>query len=138
MQRVSCHRAGQLAVAEHGSCSTKSDWADNWRSFALLWGLPALAMVMAGYLEPVGRTVVWTASLVWMGIACLANARRCHRTHCRFTGPFFILMALAVLAYAGGFLPLGSNGWSILGIATLAGTLSIWWASERVWGKHLP
>lgn len=132
------HRADRLAVADQGSRSTNSDWADNWRSFALLWGLPALAMIMAGHLAPFGRTIIWTTSLAWMGIACLVNARRCQRTHCRFTGPFFLLMALAVLAYASGLLPLGVNGWHILGIATLAGTISIWWASERVWGKHLP
>lgn len=29
-----------------------------------------------------------------MGLACLANAARCRRMHCYFTGPYFLLLAL--------------------------------------------
>ena len=73
--------------------------------------------------------------LLWMGGACLANARRCRRTHCWFTGPFFIVMAVVVVAYAIGALDLGPNGWNILGAVTLAGAIGLWWASERVLGR---
>lgn len=111
------------------------DWAGNWRSFALYWGLPAAVMVLAGVLHPVARAVIWPGMLLWMGGACLANARRCSRTHCRFTGPFFILMAAVIIAYAAGALRLGPNGWAILGGATLAGAIGIWWVTERLWGK---
>ena len=132
-------RADRLAVADQqNSCSDKSDWADSWRSFALLWGLPGLAMVLATFFEPPTRTVVWTASLLWMGGACLVNVHRCNRTHCHFTGPFFMLMAMAVVAYAIGILPFGPHGWSILGAVTMVGTLGLWWASERIWGKFFP
>ena len=95
-------------------------------------------MVLAGLFGPLTRAVVWTAALLWMGGACIANARRCGRTHCRFTGPFLVLMAVGVVAYASGALRLGSHGWSILGGTTLAGAMGIWWASERVWGKFAP
>lgn len=115
----------------------KRDWAGGWRSLALVWGLPGLAMMLATLLEPLARAVVWTAALVWMGGACLANARRCSRTHCRFTGPFFILMAVAVVGYASGYLRLGLHGWSVLSGVTLIGALAIWWATERIWGKFL-
>lgn len=110
------------------------DWAGNWRTLAMLWGAPIGAMIAAGLLGPTPRTIIWIAALMWMGGACLANARRCHRTHCRFTGPFFLVMAGLVLAHALGILSLGPHGWAILGGLTLVGFAAIWWASERVYG----
>ena len=101
----------------------------------LLWGVPAAAMVGSGLLEPAARGAVWTVALIWMGAACLANARRCSRTHCRFTGPFYLLMALLVVMLAFDALPFGEYGWQILGGATALGTAMLWWGTERVWGK---
>lgn len=95
-------------------------------------------MLGAMLLEPGFRAIVWPAALIWMGGACLANARRCRRTHCRFTGPFYLLMAALVVAYAGGALPIGPYGWAILGAMTIVGTAVLWWASERIWGLFWP
>ena len=119
---------------DSGCEGTAADWASDWRSLALLWGLPGAAMIGAAFLDPALRGVVWTIMLLWMGGACLANARRCSRTHCRFTGPFLFTMAGCVVAYGLGFMPLGSGGWIILGSITLIGFAIIWWASERRWG----
>jgi hypothetical protein len=116
------------------SQSASKDLAGNWRSLAGLWGIPAAVMLAALLLESGLRTIAWSAALVWMGGACIANARRCRRTHCRFTGPFYLLMATAVVAYATGVLPMGEQGWTILGAATVAGTVALWWGSERIWG----
>jgi hypothetical protein len=113
------------------------DWAGNWRSLAGLWGIPAAVMLAAVLLEPGLRAVAWSAALVWMGGACIANARRCGRTHCRFTGPFYLLMAMAVVAYATGVLPIGEQGWVILGAATVIGTAALWWGSERILGTFI-
>jgi hypothetical protein len=124
------HRAQALPAV-----APERDWAGNWRSFALYWGLPWAVMMVAGALDPLGRAIVWTAALLWMGGACLVNARRCSRTHCRFTGPFFILMAAVLVADASGVLRLGANGWAILGGFTLIGAIGIWWVTERLWGK---
>ena len=74
--------------------------------------------------------------LLWMGGVCLANARRCSRTHCRFTGPFFLMMAAGVVALASGLLGLGRHGWSIIGGVTLVGSAGLWWGSERLWGRY--
>jgi hypothetical protein len=93
-------------------------------------------MLAATFVEPQRRAVVWTAMLLWMGGACLANARRCRRTHCKVTGPFFLLMAAAVVAYSSGLVDLGPHGWAILGGVTLVGTLGLWWGSERMWGRY--
>jgi len=46
-----------------------------------------------------------------MGVTCLANAARCGRIDCFFTGPFFTLGAIASPGYGLGFLPLGLSGW---------------------------
>jgi hypothetical protein len=116
---------------------TKADWAGSRLVLALVWGLPAAAMLLALLLEPGLRAVVWIAMLVWMGLACLANARRCGRTHCRYTGPFFLAMAGLVAVYAVGALPLGNQPWLVLGTLVVVGNALIWWGSERLLGTHL-
>ena len=107
---------------------------EHWRTLAGLWGLPALGMLGGIFLEPMTRATVWIFALTWMGVACLMNARRCHRTHCRFTGPFYLAMAVLVFMLATGFLPLGRYGWHLLAAATLVGTVMLWWGTERIWG----
>lgn len=131
------HIVSVPAVADDRTCGTDRvavDWVGNWRSFALLWGLPGAAMTGAAFLDPGLRGMVWTIMLLWMGGACLANARRCSRTHCRFTGPFFLIMAGCVAAYAVGILAIGPSGWNVLGEIMLVGFAVIWWVSERLWG----
>lgn len=116
----------------------RQDWAGDWRSLAGLWALPLGSMLAATLLSPAPRGVVWVAMLAWMGVACLANARRCSRTHCRITGPFFLIMAVAVASYAVGLLPLGDHGWTLLGVVTLLGFAILWWGSERLLGRFTP
>jgi hypothetical protein len=122
------------------TCSGRraKDWASDWRAFVGLWGVPAGAMLAALMLEPAWRTIVWTVMLGWMGGACLVNARRCSRTHCRITGPFLLGMAALVAGYGAGVVPLGANGWTMLGSATAIGFAGLWWASERLWGAFSP
>jgi hypothetical protein len=80
------------------------DWAASRLALALVWGVPTGGDA-AGFGLGAGapsrlRAVVWIAMLVWMGLACLANARRCGRTHCYYTGPFFLCMGGLVAADA--------------------------------------
>lgn len=118
-------------------CTTAraKDWAGDWRLLLIVWGLPASLMIAAGLLDRTPQSMVWTASLVWMGTACLANARHCGRTHCLYTGPFFLLMALGVVGYAVGLIPLGENGWLWIGAVTAIGNALLWWGSERLLGR---
>lgn len=111
------------------------DWASCWQTLTSIWGLPAVAMIASAWVDPTLRTFVWTAMLVWMGIACLMNAWRCGRTHCRFTGPFFLVMAALALGYGSGRLQLGFYGWAIIGSTACIGNALIWWCSERLLGK---
>ncbi len=116
--------------------SERHDWVTGRASYAIAWGLPSAALVAAIWAAPGLRAVVWAAALVWMGTACLINARRCGRVHCRFTGPFFIVMAMVVALHGLGAIPLGPGGWAWIGIAIALGTAAIWILSERLWGRY--
>src|SRR5262245_979401 len=61
---------------------------------------------------------------------------QCRRTHCRYTGPFFLAMAAAVRAYITGLLALGSWPWLVLGLIIVVGNAFLWWATERVFGAY--
>lgn len=70
-----------------------------------------------------------------MGAACIMNARRCNRTHCRYTEPYYIALIVPVMALGAGLVTVGTLGWICLGVIILGGCGLIWWATERVWGK---
>jgi|SRR5215470_17272036 len=76
----------------------------------LLWCVPWCAFAVGFGQATRLRTVLWSASLAGMGVACLLNASRCGRVHCRFTGPFFILCAMVSLVYGLGFYRLDELG----------------------------
>jgi hypothetical protein len=103
----------------------------------LAWWIPQ-AGILAGLFLPVPvRAAIWITALIWMGTACILNARRCGRTHCRYTGPYYLATIAPVLLLALGIVSAGFSGWLVLGIFILAGSKIIWWATERAWGKFL-
>lgn len=114
------------------------DWVGDPWSYLLAWGLPTLAVVLGAFTPAPARTVIWTVALVWKGGACVANSRRCRRTHCRYTGPFYLLLTLPVLLHGSGMVSFGPYGWFALGAAILLGGKAIWLATERAWGKFEP
>lgn len=62
------------------------DWLQSPQTNLLAWWIPWIAII-AGLLAPVPvRTAIWIVALSWMGTACTLNAKRCGRTHCRYTG----------------------------------------------------
>jgi hypothetical protein len=113
------------------------DWVAGGRSFALAWGFPGLALAGSLFVEPPWRAWIWVPSLLWMGAACTANARRCGRTHCYFTAPFFLLLACVTLLDSLGLLALGAGAWTWLGLGLVIGTAGLWWGTERLWGRFL-
>ena len=119
------------------ACCRAKDWVSDVRGYVLAWGLPTVALVGTAFAPPWIRTPAWLIALVWMGTACLANARRCGRTHCYLTGPFFLVMAMAVLLHGYGLLPLGTHGWMWLGATIAGGTALLWIASEGLLGRYL-
>jgi hypothetical protein len=117
------------------SARSSRDWLANPRANILAWWIPHGAIVAALFLPPYVRAVAWTVALMWMGIACILNARRCNRTHCRFTGPYYLAMIAPVLALGTGVVSASMYGWIALGILIVAGDKLIWWATECAWGK---
>ena len=113
------------------------DWLGNTRTSALAWGGPHAAIVVGLLLDVPWRTAIWSMALAWMGTACLLNARRCGRTHCRYTGPYYLAMILPVFAFGAGIVSVGFCGWLGLGVLIVSGSKVIWWATERAWGKFL-
>ena len=78
---------------------------------------------------------VWIIALVWMGTACILNSRRCGRTHCRYTGPYYLAMIAPVLVLASSAISVDFYAWLSLAALILGGSVIIWWATERAWGK---
>ena len=110
------------------------DWVAGGLSLALAWGLPSSALAGSLLVESPVRNWIWVASLLWMGAACMANARRCGRTHCYFTAPLFSVMALVALLDSLGLLILAPRAWAWLGLGLVIGTAGLWWGTERLWG----
>jgi hypothetical protein len=104
--------------------------------YLVFWGAPTIAVVASAFASVPYRTAVWTVALLWMGAACLANARRCGRTHCRYTGPFYLLMIMPVLLHGLGAVSFGHYAWYVLGGIILAGGKLIWWLTETAWGRY--
>lgn len=104
----------------------------------LVFYLPAIAIVASGFfaLSNIWRTILWTVALAVMGRACLVNALRCGRIHCYLTGPFFLVMALASLSYGLGLLPLGRNGWNLIGLVLLIGAFAFCCLPELLFGRY--
>jgi hypothetical protein len=67
------------------------DWLRSPRTSALAWWVPQGAIVVSLFVPVPLRTVIWIIALMWMRTACIFNAKRCGRTHCRYTGPFILL-----------------------------------------------
>ena len=111
------------------------DWLASTRASTLAWWMPQATLV-AALLAPVSvRAAIWIVALIWMGTACILNARRCSRTHCRLTGPYYLVMTAPVLALGLRIIPAGIYSWVALGIVIVGGSKLIWLASERAWGK---
>jgi hypothetical protein len=114
---ASCCASEGAKAKEHAR-----DWVSDLGTFAIAWGLPT-ALILLGLLTgPAARAALWTVALAWMGGACLLNARRCGRTHCRYTGPYYLAVILPVLLLASGAISAGYYGWLVLGVLILAGS----------------
>lgn len=114
---------------------SSADWVGKTQSHLLAWWLPKWFMI-AGLLATVPvRAAIWVAAFAWMGIACILNARRCGRTHCRYTGPYYLAMIVPVLVLGSGLVTLNIYGWAALGVLALLGSKLIKWGTERAWGK---
>src|SRR6266566_2714395 len=111
------------------------DWLRSPRTNLLAWWIPQAAILAGLFVSAPVRSVIWIIALAWMGTACLLNALRCGRTHCRYTGPYYLAMIAPVLVLASGPISAGFYAWLGLGLLILAGSKIIWWTTERAWGR---
>ena len=118
-------------------CEARDILASPWRTL-LVFGLPTLAIVATATpaFTNTWRTIIWGVALGIMGVGCVVNALRCARVHCYVTGPFFLLMALLSLLYGFGLLPLGRNGWNLIGLVVLIGAVVLCCVPEMFLGRY--
>lgn len=102
------------------------------------YGLPIAVLLASGFfpMPTLTRAVIWTACFAVMGAACAANALRCGRTHCYFTGPFFLVIALVSLLYGLGVVALGKWGWNVIAISAVVGTIVLYYVPELLFGRY--
>ncbi|MGH8320062.1 MAG: hypothetical protein ACREUL_19180 [Steroidobacteraceae bacterium] len=123
------------------------DLLSSWRITALLYGIPSVAIVATFVristtssaplpLPDAARAAVWAIACAVMAAACLVNAARCGRIHCYFTGPFLLAVGAAAILLGVGLLPLGQNGWTILGGVLLFGTAALMTIPEWLLGRY--
>ncbi len=98
----------------------------------LVWGLPKAILVLGAFWSE-ARVWLWTPALLVAGTACLMNAARCGRLHCYFTGPLYLLAALATVLSGLHIVPL-HWGW-ILG--AVVGGMALAYVLEVPLGKYV-
>jgi hypothetical protein len=111
------------------------DWLGSPRTSALAWWIPKAVIVAGLFVPPLARAGIWIIALIWMDTACILNSRRCGRTHCRYTGPYYLAMIAPVLVLASGAISDDVYAWLLLAVLILGGSMIVWWATERAWGK---
>jgi len=124
-----------MSLAKDETQGTK-DWARSPAGYLIAWGIPSIVLVAAGLLVPAPRALAWAGILAWMGAGCLLNARRCGRTHCRYTGPYYLAMIVPVALLGAGVVPFGAWAWWVLGAMILLGGKVIWLVTETLWGRY--
>lgn len=112
----------------------RTDLVSDKRVYFLLWRLPWLAIAASFLLKDSSlKTGIWSIAFTQMGVACIANASGCGRTHCFFTGPLYLLAAVASFFKGSGRLPIP---WPVLGGLTCLGICVLRWLPERLWGTY--
>jgi hypothetical protein len=59
----------------------------------------------------------------------------CRRTHCRYTGPYYLAMIVPLFVLASGIASANFYNWFGLATVIVFGGWIIWWATERAWRK---
>ena len=109
------------AMQAKGYCCTSGSALCYWgAAFAILYGI-GLALAIWLHAEAYELAVLFAA----LGLACFANLARNRTFHCVITGPFFLIVALALALEERGMWKIGARFlWPVVlvvvGIALLA------------------
>lgn len=85
----------------------------------VVWEIPAVLLVVGGFIGPGVQTLLWPLALVIMGARCMVNAARCGRLHCYMTGPLYLIAAIASVLLG---LELAALQWSWIALWIVGGT----------------
>ena len=118
-----------------GIGQSSHDWLRRTRTSLLAWWIPLGAMLTSLVAPVPVRTAAWIIALGWMGTACILNAKRCGRTHCRYTGPYYLAMIVPVVVLGSVLVSGNIYAWLLLAGVILPGSAILWWATERGRGK---
>jgi len=99
------------------------DWLGSSRTSLLAWWLPTAPSCWSVYADHSADGYLDRGPCL-DGHACLLNARQCGRTHCRYTGPYYLAMIVPVAVVGLGIAPLGPYGWLGLAISFLVAATS--------------
>ena len=126
----------QLAIMASNSVQSSRDWLRSPHASLLAWGIPGVGILASLFAPAPVRTAVWITALSWMATACLLNAKRWGRTHCRCTGPYYLAMIAPVVLLGSGVVDGGMFAWLLMAGVILLGSMLLWWATEHTWGKY--
>jgi hypothetical protein len=101
-----------------------------------VWVVPGVLLAIATEVGVPHLATLWVVVMVYMGAACLINAKRCRRLHCYITGPFFLLLALVALLVGLGAIDLGPRGWIHLVYVMGVGACVLTCVPEWLFGKY--
>jgi hypothetical protein len=85
------------------------------RSLLTLWGIPVAVLVVtlrlnaAGVISQTLAAALFSASVLWIAVGCLVNARRCGRVHCIIVGTLFPILSIFGIADTFGIISLNWN-----------------------------
>lgn len=128
---------GALMSSDAEICARK-DLAGGAGSFVAIWIAPILAAGLISFsgFASWAPAAAWTLAFLWMGAACLINARRCGRLHCYFSGPILLCGAALIGAIGFGGLDLGPHA-LLAAVAVTLSLAALTYALELIWGKYV-
>lgn len=130
-------RVGLIVVQDDADACARRDLSANAPSFLAVWVAPIVAAsALSLPVFPASTpAAAWTIAFIWMGAACLLNARRCGRVHCYVSGPILLIGALLAGALVLGVVEPGQYALAVLVAATLL-LAALSYGLELVWGRY--
>lgn len=104
-----------------------------------MWGVPAIIATAAGEANQASLLSVaetgwlWTLSVTWAGVGCIANGRSCGRVHCKIDGVAFPLLGLAAALNTLSVITFSWSSFWLVFIIILVGSF----VPELVWKKYI-
>ncbi len=114
---------------------SRHDMARKPVSAFLWWCLPIVVGIASGSLGLRENAAVWAVAFTWMAAGCFLNALRCHRLHCYFSGPVFLIGAGVAALVAGSVVHLANAlNYDIAGTFVL---VLVTFTPEAFWRKYI-